>query len=150
MIVYKLGRTKWSKDLSGEGARLNGGRWNNIGVPCIYTASSRALAVLEFSAHNSIDLIPRALSFTAYEIPDDKIFECNEAMLPGDWKQMAHSQACRDFGSNLLHQHLVVRLPSVILPYEYNYLLNPLHPEFGIQARIAEVLDYVYDLRIKQ
>ncbi len=46
MLVYRVGKTRFAKDLTGEGARLNGGRWNNIGTPCIYTAESRALAIL--------------------------------------------------------------------------------------------------------
>ncbi|HEY0678682.1 MAG TPA: RES domain-containing protein, partial [Chitinophagaceae bacterium] len=41
MIVYRIGRTKWAKLLDGEGARLYGGRWNHIGVPCVYTSESR-------------------------------------------------------------------------------------------------------------
>lgn len=150
MTVYRIGKTKWGKDLSGEGSRLNGGRWNNIGVPCIYTSASRALAVLEYSAHTPLDLIPRALSFTAYKIPDNKIFECKEALLPGNWKQLAHTQECKDFGSNLLNKQLVVRLPSVILPYEFNYLLSPGLQDFLVEVSIDEILDYVYDLRIKQ
>ncbi len=149
MIIYRIGKTRWGKDLSGEGARLNGGRWNNIGVPCLYTAASRALALLEYSAHTPLDLIPRALCFTAYKIPDYKIFECREALLPGNWKQISHSQECKDFGSSLLNNHLVIRLPSVILPYEFNYVLNPANAEFQKLISLEEVLDYSYDLRIK-
>lgn len=149
MIVYRIGKAKWSKDLSGEGSRLNGGRWNNIGTACIYTSSSRALSLLEYSAHTPLDLIPRALSFTAYDIPEDKIFGCREAMLPGNWKQVAHSLECKNFGSNLLSHHLIVQFPSVILPYEHNFLLNPDYPDFTVHVNIHEILDYTYDLRIK-
>ena len=149
MIVYRIGKARWSKDLTGEGSRLNGGRWNNIGTACIYTSSSRALSLLEYSAHTPLDLIPRALSFTAYDVPEDKIFVCNESMLPGNWKQVAHSRECKNFGSNLLNHHLIIQLPSIILSYEYNYLINPRHPEFTGLVKINEILDYVYDIRIK-
>ena len=150
MIVYRIGKTKWSNDVSGDGSRINGGKWNNIGIACIYTSSSRAVCLLEYSVHTPLDLIPRALSFTSFEIPEDKVFECNPAMLPGNWTEVALSRVCMDFGSKLLKQHLVVKLPSVVLPYEPNYLLNPSHLEFTSLITIIEILDYSYDLRIKQ
>ena len=62
MVVYRLGGTKYATDLTGEGARLFGGRWNNEGTPCIYTSQSRALAILEYTVNINIDDIPRALS----------------------------------------------------------------------------------------
>ncbi|MEI6947543.1 RES family NAD+ phosphorylase [Paraflavisolibacter sp. H34] len=151
MIVYRIGRKKWANDLTGEGARLHGGRWNNIGVPCLYTSGSRALSVLEYSCHVPIDDIPRALTFTLYTIPDDAIFECAESDLPGNWRRLAHSGACRNYGSLLLSAgHLVLKLPSVVLPYEYNYLLNPAHPDFKTVITIHGVEDYAYDIRVKE
>lgn len=71
-------------------------------------------------------------------------------MLPGNWKQIAYSQECKDFGSKLLGQYLIIQLPSVILPYEVNYLLNPNYTNFFELVKITEILDYSYDLRIKQ
>ncbi|MGI8637275.1 MAG: RES family NAD+ phosphorylase, partial [Segetibacter sp.] len=73
MIVYRIGRLKYSKDLSGEGAKLNGGRWNHKLTPCLYTSASRSLAILEYTVNVNIDDIPRALSMTTLEIPDKKI-----------------------------------------------------------------------------
>lgn len=58
MLLYRIGKTKYAKDLDGIGAKVNGGRWNHEGVACIYTAESRALSLLEYSAHVSIDTIP--------------------------------------------------------------------------------------------
>ena len=62
MKVYRLSKTKFAEDLTGEGARLNGGRWNHILTACLYTAESRALAVLEYTVNVNIDDIPRALA----------------------------------------------------------------------------------------
>jgi RES domain-containing protein len=88
--------------------------------------------------------------FTLFQIPEDKIFVCEEAQLPGNWKQLAHTQECRDFGTKLLQRHLIVRVPSVVLPYEYNYLVSPAHPNFPQLVSLAGTEDYAYDLRIKQ
>jgi RES domain-containing protein len=150
MFVYRLGRRKWANDLTGEGSRLHGGRWNNVGTPCIYTSASRALCVLEYSCHVSLDDVARALTFTVYDIPGDTIFVCEEASLPGNWRTMHHTEECRNYGSKLLHEdHLIIRVPSVVLPYEYNYLLNPQHPGFSQKITIVNIEDYSYDIRIK-
>ena len=55
MIVYRLSRTRWADDLTGEGSRLHGGRWNHPGTPCIYTSESRALAILEYTVNVNVD-----------------------------------------------------------------------------------------------
>lgn len=73
MIVYRIGRTKYAEDLTGEGARLNGGRWNHRLTACLYTSESRALAVLEYTVNVNIDDIPRALSISTVEIPEKNI-----------------------------------------------------------------------------
>src|SRR5688572_26136342 len=101
MLVYRVGRSKWSNDVTGEGSRKHGGRWNQIGIPCIYTSSTRALAVLEYSVHTPLENIPRALSFTSFEIPETEIFICEEASLPGTWKNFSYSIECINFGSDL-------------------------------------------------
>ncbi len=151
MIVYRVGKTRYAEDLAGEGARLHGGRWNHKLTPCIYTAESRALAVLEYTVNVNIDDIPRALSFTYLEIPDSGMLEVAEAELPGNWKQVPAPSSTKDFGTNLLKaaQSLIIKIPSAVIPNEYNYLINPAHP--GIKnCKIKEVVDFVYDVRIKR
>lgn len=150
MIVYRLSRTKYADDLTGEGARLNGGRWNNKLVPCIYTAESRALAVLEYTVNVNIEDIPRALSLVVIDIPGKDIFELTEADLPGDWKQAPAPSSTRQFGTALLiaAQTAVVKIPSTVIPEEFNYILNPAHPD-SKNLKILDIQDFVFDVRIK-
>lgn len=150
MIVYRIGRTKYAKDLTGEGARLFGGRWNNKMVSCIYTSESRALALLEYTVNIGLDDILRALSITVIEIPDDKITTVKEADLPGDWKQAPTPSSTKIFGSALLlaAAEPVISIPSIIIPDEFNYLLNPLHLKSN-KFKVISVSDFVYDVRIK-
>ena len=150
MIVFRIGKLKWKEDLTGEGAKKFGGRWNHIGVACIYTSESRALAVLEYSSHTPLDLIPRGLGFTLYEIPEDKVYNCEKAELPGDRRNLTHTKSCKDFGTKMLLDNLVIKLPSVTLPYEHNYILNPSNPSFSRHIHIHSTEDYAYDLRIKK
>lgn len=150
MIVYRVGKTKYSKDLSGEGARLNGGRWNHILTPCIYTSESRALAVLEYTVNVNIDDIPRSLSITTIEIPDAGIRELSVAELPGNWIESPAPSSTKDFGTNLLHLAAspILKIPSAVISHEFNFILNPKHVD-SKGFNILNVEDFVYDVRIK-
>jgi RES domain-containing protein len=151
MLVYHLGRTKYSKDLSGEGSRLFGARWNHKDIPAVYTSESRALALLEYTVNVSIDSIPRDLSMTTIEIPDADIFEIPEADLPGDWKSSPAPSSTKDFGTATLEtlHSLTLKIPSVVIPQEFNYILNPLHAAIT-RVQIVDIRDFVYDVRIKK
>lgn len=149
MIVYRLSNTRYATYLSGEGARLNGGRWNHIGVPCLYTSESRALAVLEFSVNVNMARILRHLSMIQIEIPDD-IMELSISQLPGNWKEAPAPSSTRDFGTGLIHAatHPVIKIPSAVIQEEFNYLVNPVHPS-SKSYHVINVKDFVYDVRIK-
>jgi RES domain-containing protein len=150
MIVYRISSRKYANDLTGEGARLHGGRWNHKLTPCLYAAATRALAILEYSVNVNIDDIPRALSIVSFEIPDDNMLILEQSQLPGDWRQAPAPSSTKDFGTALLkqNQYLAIQIPSVIIPEEYNYLINPLHPEIK-NVRIINMKDCAYDVRIK-
>jgi RES domain-containing protein len=150
MIVFRVGRTKYASDLEGVGARMFGGRWNNKLVGCLYTSESRALAVLEYTVNVNIDDIPRALSITIVEIPDQPIKVLVETDLPGDWKRIPAPSSTKDFGSKLLlaAAEPVIKIPSAVIQSEYNYLLNPLHKDFK-KIKILDISDFTYDVRIK-
>ena len=150
MLLYRIGATKYANDITGEGARLNGGRWNHVGIPCIYAGGSRAIVLLEYSAHVSIHNIKRALSFTTISVTDNSITELKTADLPDNWQTFPHPKETRDLGSKLLIKKtsLVIKIPSVIIPEEYIYLINPNHVRIA-EVVVKEIKDYSYDLRLK-
>jgi RES domain-containing protein len=150
MFVFRVSKTKFSQDLSGEGARLFGGRWNHLLTPCIYTSESRALAVLEYTVNVTIDEIPRSLSIITYEIQDNVIHELSIADLPGNWRESPAPSSTKDMGTDLLTcaELPIIKIPSAVITQEYNYLLNPKHKD-SENFRIIKVEDFVYDLRIK-
>jgi RES domain-containing protein len=150
MLLYRIGKTKYAKDLDGIGAKVNGGRWNHEGVACIYTAESRALSLLEYSAHVSIDTIPGALSFTVFDAPGNSIHEIKMARLPVNWNEWPHPKEARDFGTKFLteNRHLVLKFPSAIISAEFIYVINPLNTRMK-EIKFIAVQDYVYDLRLK-
>ncbi|GAC1427521.1 MAG: RES family NAD+ phosphorylase [Flavisolibacter sp.] len=148
MIVFRIGRTKWANDLTGEGSKLLGGKWNRIGVPCIYASESRALALLEYTVNIGVDDIPRALSITTIQIPDEQIAQFPFSALPGNWKEYPSPGSTQDFGSTEINKTSAVRLPSAIIAEENNYLINTLHPLIR-KIKIIDVANFAYDVRIK-
>lgn len=150
MKVYHLGKTKFADDLTGKGAELFGGRWNRQGTSCIYTSGTLSLALLEYAVNNSLDNIPRALSYTIYEVPDKgyKRFEISD--LPGNWTARPTPISTQDFGTLLLkeNKYLVLAIPSVVVPLEYNYLINPMHKDME-KIKIVAKQDFVFDVRLK-
>ena len=116
---------------NGEGAASYGGRWNPEGVPAVYLSSSRALSVLEVLTRvrgpedlADFVLIPATFDAGAVAEPDG---------LPDDWRALPAPESTRRIGAAWVagRDSFVLRVPSVVLPAEANYVLNPLHPDAG-------------------
>jgi RES domain-containing protein len=135
---------------SGEGARRFGGRWNSPGKPVVYTAEHASLAVLEILVH-----IPSSALLPFYRlIPVDFEPQLAETLgpedLPRTWRQSPPPLRLQHLGDAWLAEKrsAVLKVPSAVLPVEWNFLLNPLHPDFGA-LRIGEPLQYLLDQRLK-
>ena len=149
MLVYRISKTQYSNDLNGTGAKLFGGRWNHIDTPCIYTSASRSLAVLEYSVNVNVDFIPRALSICVFEIDESQVTEVKSKKLPGDWRDVPAPFSTKDFGTKILQKGKpILKIPSIIIPDEFNFILNPLANENSF--KLVEIKDFIYDLRIKE
>ena len=117
---------------SGEGARLFGGRWNSAGGAVVYTSSSLSLAALETLVHADRDRFKRDYLAFTLEIPEALLTVLQEADLPADWRSRPVSTGARRLGDAwLTGGTAVLAVPSVVVPLETNYLLNPLHPDAG-------------------
>jgi RES domain-containing protein len=117
---------------TGEGAKLYGGRWNNPGKLIVYTAESRALALAEILVHlESAGVLSRYVVFQV-EIDESHIARLDLRDLPKNWraepapKRLQTLDEWLDSGNSA-----VLRVPSAIVGGEFNYLLNPLHPDFS-------------------
>jgi RES domain-containing protein len=129
MLLYRIAKCTYINDLSGTGARLYGGRWNSIGRPVVYMASSRALAVLEVLVHLPPTLIPDNFCQITFEVPDD-VQTLNVKSLPANWQEYPEPSILKNIGDAFLkaNKHLLLKVPSAVVKEEYNYLLNPAHP----------------------
>jgi RES domain-containing protein len=143
--VYRLVRRERAGDvLSGEGARLYGGRWNPPGAAVVYASESRALAVLETFVH--ITLEARAMHFLLYTITLPKRVRMQRRGRLRPPRSVASSQ---EMGRMWLDDAVTLALvvPSVIVPQEKNYVLNVRHPQFA-HVQLAKPEPFSFDERI--
>lgn len=148
MKVYRISKTEYANDLNGIGAKLFGGRWNHVDTPCIYSSSSRALAVIEYSVNINIEFIPRSLSICTFDIDEKHILEIQPSEIPEDWKASPASFSTKVIGTEKLQNNIpILKVPSIILPDEYNFILNPNSSTIAFQ--LIDVKEFSYDLRIK-
>lgn len=139
-----------ARDLSGDGARAHGGRWNRKGTPMVYASSSRALATLEYVVHVDPALVPLTVRVVTLEIPDGADGEEIAASdLPSTWRRYPAPAGLADIGTRWLRdcRTLTLRVPSAVVPEEWNILLNPLHPEMK-RVRVSNVTPYRLDQRM--
>jgi len=149
MIIYRVSKRAHADDLSGEGSRREGGRWNSSGHPMIYTSLSRSLALLEVLAHSTI--LPGGIVLVTLRLPSGaRVQKMEIADLPVGWDARPHIAASQLIGDEFLRsaKFLALRVPSVIIREEDNILINPYH----LQARNIEIVsveDLAVDPRLK-
>ena len=95
MIVYRIAKKEYIEDLSGNGAKRTGGRWNLKGIPILYCASTSSLAILEKLVSIDMDLLPEDLCIAALEIPKSKILKIPEEELPKNWNHYPSPDALK-------------------------------------------------------
>ncbi len=151
MLLYRLSKTEFAGDLAGTGAKLYGGRWNNKGTACIYTSVSRALAVLEFASNVELEFVPNELSITTYELPEELCHVLKAKDLPKNWTETPSPQSSKDLGSSYFSDNsiLCLRVPSVVVPEEYNYLINPNSDKIDT-VKVVKITKFQFDSRIKK
>jgi RES domain-containing protein len=148
MIVYRLSKQAYMYDLSGRGAELNGGRWNSKGTAVVYTSSSRALSVLEVAVHTPFGFMPTDYFMVSITIPDNSsILELEK--LPEGWDTNPLIKATQLIGDNFkkAHQYLALKVPSATVAGDFNYLLNPHHPDFK-SVEITGTERFEFDSRL--
>lgn len=150
MHVFRIARSQYANSLSGRGAALHGARWNSPGVEMVYTAGNRSLAMAEVLVHLSMDIIPDDFRMITIEFPDNfAIKVISEKELPEYWNQFPHNQSTQQLGDNFIleNKFCVLQVPSVVTQGDYNFLLNPMHPDFA-RVRILEVRKFAFDRRL--
>ncbi|MBC7890524.1 MAG: RES family NAD+ phosphorylase [Ferruginibacter sp.] len=130
MIVYRITTDQWSKSLTASGYAA---RWSAKGYFVIYTAESRSLAWLENLVHRSGEGNNNLYKVMLIDIPDTIPIENTDAFcLKKDWHTTDNYGYCQSIGSKWLNElkSAVLKVPSIVIKKEHNYLINPHHPDF--------------------
>ena len=138
--------------LSGEGARLHGGRWNHAGVAVVYTSQSLSLAVLEYLVNVSPADLPDDLVSIQIQIPSElRRTEIPLSDLPEDWRIFPGREHLKDTGTDwaLKASTPILVVPSVVIPTELNYLINSKH-RLVERIKILSVEPFSLDARFYQ
>jgi RES domain-containing protein len=150
MHIYRFGLKKFIGDLSGQGAKIYGGRWNSVGNAMLYSSFSPSLAMLEFACNASG--IAKTIQTSLLTLNLDskvkiEIISLND--LPADWQQVPSPDSLKVIGNNWLKSNktLALKVPSAIMPLECNLLINSLHKDF-FKLEIDNFIDMNIDSRI--
>ena len=135
---------------SGEGARLYGGRWNPIGVPVIYTAESLSLATLEIIVHLEREqLLYKRFVKIPVTFETSLVYSLPRKKLPEDWGSLPPSESTQKIGQKWIEQakYSILKIPSTVIREEYNFLINPAHPDFSA-IEFGEPQRFEFDERL--
>lgn len=149
-IVYRMAHPIHARDLSGNGARLYGGRWNKKGTGLIYTSTSRSLAAFEALVHMSLPDLLIGWKIVSIGIPKSIVPKIiDPSSLPKEWYKNPPPFALAGLGTGwaFSKESLMLQVPSAVVQQEYNILINPLHPDMKF-VKIVDVDNFKYDDRL--
>ncbi len=140
-----------AEDPTGKGAEITGGRWNQVGAPMLYTATSRALACLETVVHLDAGALPLnryLVRITVTESAWNAATQVDPEMLAG-WDAQPAGKVSLDWGTTWAagKSTLLARVPSIVVPEEWNVLINPAHCDMT-DVSTVKVRKWLYDARL--
>jgi RES domain-containing protein len=150
MRLYRFGFKKYINDLSGTGGLSKAGRWHNKGIRIVYFSETVSLAKLEVLANSP--RIPKSYRLLTIEAPErTRIYEVQKSDLPPDWNAFPPNPEIKHITEKWISEgkFLLMKVPSVHSPVEYNFLLNPQHPKAS-EIKIIRVGPHQFDERLKK
>ena len=149
--AWRLTKAKYAGSaLSGVGSALRAGRWHARGRPVVYAASSAALALLETLVHvDRAELLRAEYVAVPVRVPAGLVERLAPGELPADWRAWPHPASTRALGTAWFDggRSAALVVPSVVVPHEWDVLLNPTHPDFGL-VEVGEPEPFPVDARL--
>lgn len=151
--IYRIVHRKYADlPFSGEGGLYTAGRWSHKGRLISYASDSLALAAFEqlVRLHSMTRL--RELVYVTATLSLHHVQSASIETLPDDWDAIPPTDASRRYGDEWLDtvSAIALRVPSVILPRSYNFVLNPVHPEYDTELLVDEAKPLTIDQRIER
>ena len=147
--AWRLSKTRYlATAWDGEGARRTGGRWNGIGTAVVYTSGTLSLALVESLVHLPSGVLP-AYSAQRVEYDEALLAVLEDSDLPADWRAHRPPASTQAIGDEwvLAKRSAVLRVPSVVVPLESNYVFNPRHPDFS-RVTVGPPMPFPFDPRL--
>jgi RES domain-containing protein len=133
---------------TGAGGLYVASRWNHLGIPMVYTATSRALAALEFFVNLDLNMAPHDLLIGEATVPNELVEKLDEALLTSNWREL-DSLPCRDLGVAWARSRrsLALLVPTAVVEGDTNLIINPAHVDFA-RLSIADPKPFHFDPRM--
>jgi len=150
MRVFRIAKKHHLQDLSGEGSRLYGGRWNKKGMAMLYFSNSLSTCLLEVLVHLDFKHLTSDFGYLEIEIPDALIdTKLKLKDLGKDWRDNPPKKTTTTLGTQFLkdNKKLALKVPCAILPIASNILVNPLHKDIT-KLKVIKVADLDIDSRL--
>ena len=152
MLLYRIVRLrKRARDLSGTGAFLVGGRWNQEGTYALYTSENPSLAILETLVHMDESEMPPNLFLVTLELDDNApVHEISSADLPADWR-IPDNLLLKNMGDELFQdgRFIGIKVPSAVVPIQFNIVLNPRFDGYYDLIKIVKTEEIAMDQRLR-
>jgi len=149
LSAWRLTKTKLlSGAWDGQGARRSGGRWTSVGIAVVYTSGTLSLALVEVLVHLPSGILP-AYSAVRVDLDESMVAAVEPTGLPANWRDYPPPAETKAIGDRWIAEgsSLVLKVPSVIVPSEFNYILNPSHPAFA-DVSIGDPMPFPFDPRL--
>ena len=149
MELFRICKEDYANALTSSGSA---NRWNKRGQYVIYAGSSRSLSTLELVVHRGAIVPSFSYKVMVISLADDdslvKQIRLNE--LPDNWRTLAAYATLQQMGSAWYasHETLALKVPSAVIPYEHNYIVNTEHPAFNQAVKLIRTEDYFGDSRL--
>ena len=152
LVAWRIVKARQAASaFDGEGARVEGGRWNSPGTPLVYTSQSAALAALEMLVHLGRASILLAYVLIPCMFDDPVVTRLDRKRLPKNWRSYPAPAGLQLIGDEWVKNptSAVLEVPSAVIETDSNYLLNPHHRDFHA-IRVMDPQPFEFDLRLKR
>lgn len=149
MRVFRIAKKEYLEDLSGEGSRLYGGRWNKKGMAMVYFSESLSTCLLEILVHLDFKYLSSDFGYMEAEIPDASLTSIKIKDLDTNWRNNPPDRSTAKIGTEFLKnsKKLGLKVPSAILPMASNILINPKHKDIE-KLKVIKIADLDIDSRL--
>ncbi len=148
ITVYRFAPIQFANDLSGEGAKLFGGRWNSQGLPAVYCSFTISLALVELFIHKRTYEEIKVNQLMEIEVDSNIPPVIDYKKLKPNWQN--DENYCQFMGNEFLagKNQVALKVPSAVIEQEMNLVLNPLSKDFHKKIKIKQVTAFSFDNRL--